>query len=57
MMNYLPSFLAVGTAIASAFAPQMQSYVAAHPQVTMVVAAAYSVWTHFLQPPANKKSE
>jgi hypothetical protein len=51
MSKYLPTIIAAATGMAIAIAPQLRAALAAHPEVTTVVAAAYAIVAHWLPSP------
>ena len=54
-LQYLPVILGVLVAGAAAFAPVASEWVAAHPAVSMVLAAAGTVISYFLRSPLQGK--
>ncbi len=51
-LSLLPSILAAATALLSIFSPQVSAVVAAHPQVSVILASVYAILSHFLPSPA-----
>jgi hypothetical protein len=50
-MKYLPTIIAAVTAGLIAIAPQAQADLAAHPELTAAVAAAFAIMSHWLPSP------
>lgn len=57
MMKLLPSILAALVALSGLVAPQAQSFVMAHPSLSMVLAAVYGIMSHMLPSPMMKSAE
>lgn len=52
MKALLPTIIAALTAVAVAVAPQIQAILAAHPTISVIVAAVYAIIAHWLPSPA-----
>ena len=52
MKALLPTIIAALTAVAVAVAPQIQAVLAAHPTISVIVAAVYAIIAHWLPSPA-----
>lgn len=53
MSKYLPTIIAIVTAAAVAATPAIQTVLAAHPTVSVIVAALYAILTHWLPSPVT----
>jgi hypothetical protein len=56
MKQWLPSIIAFAGAGLTIFSPALQSYVAGHPSVAMVVTLLYAVVTHVMPSPVSQGS-
>jgi hypothetical protein len=53
-MKYLPTIIAVITAVAGILAPQLQALIAHHPGASTLLLSVYAVLTHLLPSPLQK---
>lgn len=53
MTKWLPTVIAAATALAAIFAPSVQGTVAAHPELSTILAAIYAIVAHFLPSPTS----